>query len=410
MIEPASPSRLTSRYEHKREAILDAAARVFNDKGLKGATLAEVAAQVGLITTSVTYYYKRKEDLAAACLLRAIAAFDALAAQAETEPTPAARLTAFLRLYVAKQAAVDDGREPELIGFSDVLALDGRHAEGVRAAYVDLFRRFRRLLRPAEGARFPRRVENGRTHLFVSLALWAPGLLRRYETDDYGLAADRMADILLHGLAAKGSVWAPQPLPEPDPPLLESGDISREAFLHAATELINEHGYPGASVDKISARLKVTKGSFYHHNDNKDDLVVDCFERSFEAIRRTQKAAMAAGRPGWDEVTAAADALVRRQFGDHGPLLHALALNAVPSALRGDLRTKLARLSERFAGMIVDGIADGTIRPVDPSIAAQLLGAMINAATDLDRWAPGADAAEASDIYARPLFTGLLGP
>ena len=70
MIEPSPRARQTSRYETKRDAILDAAARVFNDKGLKGATLAEVAAQVGLITTSVTYYYKRNRQAAARSSLR----------------------------------------------------------------------------------------------------------------------------------------------------------------------------------------------------------------------------------------------------------------------------------------------------------------------------------------------------
>ena len=32
-------------------------------------TLADVAAKVGLITTSVTYYYRKKDDLAAACFM-----------------------------------------------------------------------------------------------------------------------------------------------------------------------------------------------------------------------------------------------------------------------------------------------------------------------------------------------------
>ena len=45
------------------------------------------------------------------------------------------------------------------------------------------------------------------------------------------------------------------------------------AFLKAATRQINEHGYRGASVDRISASLNVTKGAFYHHNEAKDDLV-----------------------------------------------------------------------------------------------------------------------------------------
>ena len=35
---------------------------------------------------------------------------------------------------------------------------------------------------------------------------------------------------------------------------------------------MNEHGYLGASVQKISERLNVTKGAFYHHIEAKDDL------------------------------------------------------------------------------------------------------------------------------------------
>ena len=46
----------TLRFEKKREAILDAAAQLFNQKGVRGATLADVARSVALITNSVTYY------------------------------------------------------------------------------------------------------------------------------------------------------------------------------------------------------------------------------------------------------------------------------------------------------------------------------------------------------------------
>ena len=42
----------THRFMAKREAILDAAARQFNKYGLKGATLADVAGSVDLLTNS----------------------------------------------------------------------------------------------------------------------------------------------------------------------------------------------------------------------------------------------------------------------------------------------------------------------------------------------------------------------
>ena len=50
--------------------------------------------------------------------------------------------------------------------------------------------------------------------------------------------------------------------------------------------MVNEQGYHGALIDKISAQLHVTKGSFCHYNDNKQDLIFTCFERTFAVLRR----------------------------------------------------------------------------------------------------------------------------
>jgi AcrR family transcriptional regulator len=60
----------TDRFERKREAILDAATDLMNTRGVKGLTLSVAAAAVDLSTTSVTYYFKRKDDLAAALVRR----------------------------------------------------------------------------------------------------------------------------------------------------------------------------------------------------------------------------------------------------------------------------------------------------------------------------------------------------
>jgi AcrR family transcriptional regulator len=69
----------TARFQEKRDTLLAAAARHFNQQGVKGATLGDIAASVGLVTTSLTYYYRKKEDLATACFLRAIVAHESLA-------------------------------------------------------------------------------------------------------------------------------------------------------------------------------------------------------------------------------------------------------------------------------------------------------------------------------------------
>src|ERR1700761_5496642 len=140
-VTPAS----TVRYAKKRDAIVAAAINILNLRGVKGMTLADVAASVGLITTSVTYYFKKKEDLAAACFYAGIAQFEAMADDALKADTPEARLRRFLDRYLEAKAAIRVGERAPIPIFSDVRALNAPHLEKVTAVYADMFRKVRRL-------------------------------------------------------------------------------------------------------------------------------------------------------------------------------------------------------------------------------------------------------------------------
>ncbi len=62
----------------------------------------------------------------------------------------------------------------------------------------------------------------------------------------------------------------------------------------------------------------------------------------------------------------------------------------------------------RFAGTLVDGISEGSIRPVDPMIASQVVMATLNAAYDLRSWAALMPRDCAVRLYASTLATGLF--
>src|SRR5918995_4483158 len=113
----------TPRYQEKREAVLNAAAVLFNERGVKGATLSDIAASVGLVTNSVTYYYRKKEDLATACFLRTIDAFNALAAAAAQEAGTEARIGAFFSRLARLLADIELGRHAPIVNFNDIRAL-----------------------------------------------------------------------------------------------------------------------------------------------------------------------------------------------------------------------------------------------------------------------------------------------
>jgi AcrR family transcriptional regulator len=244
--------------------------------------------------------------------------------------------------------------------------------------------------------------------MLLAQLFWAAAWLPKYDPDDYGRVCERMYDILMGGLAAPASLWAPQPVPVAEVAARGRTEMARETFLMAATRLINARGYRGASVDKISAELNVTKGSFYHHNDAKDDLVVACFDRTFEAMTRVQRLALTLPGDQWTRVSSAAAALVEYQLSEHGPLLRSSALSALPESIRHEMVQHSDRVSDRFASMISDGIAEGSIRPVDPFVAAQMLNAMVNACAELTAWVPDVSSKAAPAVFARPLLMGIF--
>ena len=396
----------TRRFKEKRGAILDAGARLFNQHGMKGTTLNDIAGSVGLVTNSVTYYYRTKEDLAAACLLSSTQIITGLAVAAREERTLEGRIRKLFTSYLSVLAAIETGDHPEIVMFNDIRSLTGARMQTCFDAYTDMFRAFRELLRPSGGTRLPRAQENSRTHLVVSLFVAVKLLTPRYHVEEYARLATRLSDVLVDGIFDQ-AVWPKDHCVLADRRPVNGEETSGEAFLRAATMLINDQGYRGASVDKICAHLNVTKGSFYHHNDNKDDVVAECFARSFEIIRRVQNDATATFARGADRLGAISASLATNQFVGHGPLLRIFsAWNALPDQFRDDVERSMNRQTQRFAGIITDGQSDGSLKAVDPLIAAHAVSIMINAVAEIERWVPSVTAANVVDLYVRPLFVG----
>lgn len=62
--------RQTAKAEETRNRILDAALRLFRERGFEQTTMRDVAAEAGVATGAAYYYYRSKEDLVMAFYLR----------------------------------------------------------------------------------------------------------------------------------------------------------------------------------------------------------------------------------------------------------------------------------------------------------------------------------------------------
>jgi AcrR family transcriptional regulator len=404
MPKPKPADSQTQRYEEKRDAIIAAAARLFNEQGVKGATLEDIAGSVGLVTNSVTYYYRKKEDLATACFLRSIAAFTGLATNAAAERGVAARLQAFFGRHAQLLADIEQGRVAPIVGFSDIRALPSPQAETVFAAYTDMFRRVRALLRGPETAQLSRDDLNARPCRAVGRHSGA--FVDRPHRPTNTTAWPRVSDILLRGLASAGSAWQVDDGEEPC--AWPATPAARQTF---------PRGDPARQRTGLPRRISRAdlgaaarhQGSFYHHHDNKQDLIMDCFERTFAVVRQALVLAENGPGSGLRRACAAAHALVRYQLSEHGPLLRVSAISALPDpSHREHVRRTMHRLTERMANVVVDGMMDGSIRALDPAIAAQAVIAAVNAAAELHRWLPGATRDDVAELCVRPIFEGVL--
>jgi AcrR family transcriptional regulator len=370
-----------------------------NHKGVRGMTHALVAAELGLVPRAVGYYFRRKEDLAAACYARSIERMGSHIGRALKQATPADALRAFVTLFFESQRQVATAEIEPIAWFEEMRTLND---DDTGRAFTDMFRSVRSIFSMQGAPPFARAECNARTHLLLSQMFWAVLWLPRYNPEDYGRMAERTADILLNGMAGPDMLWTP--------PVLAIGpdDEAGPDFLMAGTELINENGYLGASVDKIAARLNVTKGAFYHHNETKDELVEQCFERTWLILREAQRMADAAAPNGFMNLAAQAVAMVGGQVSGKRPLLRTSALAAAPEEMRPRLMAGFDRITGRYASVVSDGIGDRSIRPLDAQIAAQILSGTINAAAELRHWAPGLTPRTAEHFYVRPMFMGLL--
>lgn len=400
----AKAGRSNQRYEESKSAVIGAAIAILNRQGVTRMTLAAVAARLGLTAPTIQYYFNKKEDLASACLMQGLKRLGEFLSNAETKSTKKDRLEIFFKEYFEFREKAVRGDVEEFPSFSDARGLN---TGSVFEEYVVIFRRLRTLI--SETDRPMQKIcASSEAHLILSELHWSPVWFRRVFPGDSARFGERMIEILSKGIAAPGKNWTPISIPVAIPKADTSDGASFEIFLRAASAQINEQGYRGTSVDKISARLNLTKGAFYHHINTKDEIVLSCFRRTFEVMHKTIKGAEENCSNGLQTLSTIAVALVEHQIYGDAPLLRASAVNTMSEADQVEIFTGIDTVVTRIASVISDGILDGSVRPLDANVAANMIMAMINSADELPYFARGITPAEVSNYFVQPIFNGLL--
>ena len=406
LVQSPPETESTARYANRKDAILETAMAVLDEHGAGGFSLAAVAKRMGLHPVSLTYYFKRRDSLLTACWLSSVERYEAIIAAAEQKPTPQARLRALIAGHFDVQRRTRLGEVSPIGTFAEIRSASELDRVVVMSAYRRMFARVADLFRQDLDGPTPIQCSLY-SRMMLELLGWSRNWLLLFPPEEYEAVAARVADVLIDGIAAPGRTWpslTPSPLGEP---LVETGEATRDRFLLAAIEVLSTYGYQGASVDKISAKLNVTKGSFYYHNADKDDLVTACVDHSLETLRQGQSGPYAGD--GLERLAAAVLSLALHQAsGRRGRMLRHYTLVSLAPALRQSVQARYQQTALRFAAMISDGVAEGSIRPVDPLIAGLVLMVVVNSAAYLNSAVPGVTNDMVEPYYVRPVFAGLF--
>ncbi|MFB6852459.1 TetR/AcrR family transcriptional regulator [Streptomyces sp. NPDC056341] len=253
----AEPSAAT-RPRNRRQLIVEAAGRLFSERGYHAASMEEIAAAVGITATALYRHFPNKYALFAECahamVDRLVGALDEM----PPEAAPADVLTALIRVTLAHRASGGVYRW-------EARYLDREDRRLLRAKFGYVVGRVTEAVRREE----PRSDE----HLRVAAALGAIGSITMHRTS----IAQRRVEELLLGCAQR--VIATDPVPavgsrrSVELPALPVPRSRRAEILAAAVPLFARDGFANVTNGQIAQAVGLAPSALYRHYPGKVDIL-----------------------------------------------------------------------------------------------------------------------------------------
>jgi AcrR family transcriptional regulator len=155
--------------------------------------------------------------------------------------------------------------------------------------------------------------------------------------------------------------------------------VRRQEILATAAAMFDEAGYALTSMDAIAAAVGIAKPTVYHHFGSKHEILSAIHEEFIDQLIARQEARDGVGlRPDQHLLEIMSDILelmethrgYLRVFFEHH--------RELPDEVRAAVRDKRDRYQELVVEVIRAGIADGSFRATDPTLAALALFGMCN--------------------------------
>src|ERR1041385_2872179 len=155
-------------------------------------------------------------------------------------------------------------------------------------------------------------------------------------------------------------------------------ETKREAVLQTAAQLFLEKSYGRTSMNDVAERLNITKPALYHYFRNKEEILLECYRLGTGMIEEILNGMAAQCGTGLAKVEAFIYSYANVMTVNFGRCVMRLDEGDLSSEALTEVRGYKRKIDRRLRAFIQEGIADGSIAPCDPKIAAFSIAGALN--------------------------------
>ena len=155
-------------------------------------------------------------------------------------------------------------------------------------------------------------------------------------------------------------------------------DEKREAVLRTAVQLFLEQGYHRVTLNDVADRLNITKPALYNYFRGKDEILFECWALGQERVDELIAEINRGGGTALAKLRKLVHAYAGVMTTDYGASLVRFDPRDLTEENRKTVRAAKKRIDRTFRKYLADGVADGSIKPCDPKLAAFAIAGSLN--------------------------------
>jgi AcrR family transcriptional regulator len=163
----------------------------------------------------------------------------------------------------------------------------------------------------------------------------------------------------------------------------EQFTLKRRALVREAARAFSARGYYNTSLDDVAKQLGVTKAALYYYVKGKEEILFECHEISSDLADQAMAFAETVEGTGFGRVMALARRYLELLTSEFGAFAVLTEIDALTPAYRKVITARRDRFDHQFRTYVAAGIADGSIRPIDPKLTVFYFMGAVNWMT---RW------------------------